>query len=47
MERPDITPVVYSLLQQSQPTIISEVRNFSMLRKLLAKAENLKVKNVK
>jgi len=46
MERQDISPAVYSLLQNSQPTTASVERSFSMLKKLLAKDRNFKAKNV-
>ena len=45
MERSDISPAVYSLLQHSQHTTAS-VESFSMLRKLLAKNKNVKVENI-
>ena len=47
MVRPDISPAVYSLLQYSQHTTASVERSFSLLRKLLAKDRNFRVKNVK
>ena len=47
MERPDVSLAVYNLYQYSQPTTASVERSFSMLRKLLAKARNFKVENVK
>ena len=47
MERQDISPAVYHMLQNSQPTSASVERNFSMLKKLLAKDRNLKVENVR
>ena len=34
MERQDISPAVYHMLQNSQPTSASVERNFSMLKKL-------------
>ena len=47
MERPDISPAEYCLLQHCQPTSVSVERSFSMLRKLLAKSRNFEVHNVK
>ena len=47
MERPDISPAVYHMLQNSQPTSTSLERNFSMLKKLLAKDRNFKIENVR
>ena len=41
MEKSDISPVVYSLLQHSQPTTAFAERSFSLQCKLLAKAETL------
>ena len=46
MERQDISPAVYHMLQNSQPTSAS-VESFSMLKKLLAKDRNFKVENVR
>ena len=46
MERQDISPAVYYMLQYSQPTSAS-VESFSMLKKLLAKDRNFKVENVR
>ena len=46
MERQDISPAVYHILQNSQPTSASAERSFSMLNKLLAKDRNFKVKNM-
>jgi len=46
MERQDISPAVYSLLQNSQPTTASVQRSFSMLKKLLAKDRHFKAENV-
>ena len=37
MERKDISPAVYHMLQNSQLTSASVERSFSMLKKLLAK----------
>ena len=42
MERQDISPAVYHMLQNSQPTFASAERCFSMLKKLLAKDRNFK-----
>ena len=47
MERQDISPAVYHMLQNSQPTSASVERSFSMLKKLLAKDKNFKVENVR
>ena len=46
MERQDISPAVYHILQNSQPTPASVERSFFMLKKLLAKDRNLKAENV-
>ena len=46
MERQDISPAVYHMLQNSQPTSASVEKSFSMLKKLLANDRNLKVENV-
>ena len=43
MERQDISPAVYHMLENSQPTSASVERSFSMLKKLLAKDGNFKV----
>ena len=45
-KRQDISPAVYHMLQNSQPTSAS-VESFSMLKKLLAIDRNFKVKNVR
>ena len=47
MERQDISPAVYYMFQNSQPTSASEERSFCMLKKLLAKDKNFKVENVR
>ena len=47
MERQDISPAVYHMLQNSQPTSASVERSFSMLKKLLAKDRNFRVENVR
>ena len=47
MERQDISPAVYHMLQNSQLTSASIERSFSMLNKLLAKNRNFKVENVR
>ena len=47
MERQDVSPAVYHMLQNSQPTSASVEGSFSMLKKLLAKDRNFKVKNVR
>ena len=46
MERQDISPAMYHMLQNSQPTSASVERSFSMLKKLLAEDRNFKVENV-
>ena len=45
MEKQDISPAVYHMLKNSQPTSASVERSFSMLKKLLAKNRNFKVEN--
>ena len=40
MERQDISPAVYHMLQNSQTTSASVERSFSVLKKLLAKERN-------
>ena len=47
IERQDISPALYHMLQNSQPTSVSVERSFSMLKKLLAKDKNFKVENVR
>ena len=47
MERQDISPAVFHMLQNSQSTSASAERSFSMLKKLLAKDRNFKVENVR
>ena len=47
MERQDISPAVYHMLQNSQPTSVSVGRSFSTMKKVLAKDKNSKVKNVR
>ena len=47
MERPDLSPAVYNLLQDSLPTTASSESSFSILRRLLAKDRKFKVENVK
>jgi hypothetical protein len=46
MSREDISPLLYSLLQNCQPTSASVERSFSMLGKLLAKDRNFKPENI-
>ena len=41
MERQDILPAVYDMLQNSQPTSASVESSFSMWKKLLARTEIL------
>ena len=45
-ERQDISPDVYHMLQNSQPTSASVERAFSTLKTLFAKGRNFKVENV-
>ena len=47
MERQDVSPAVYHMLQNSQPTSAFVERSFSMLKKLLAKDRNFKAENVR
>ena len=47
MERQDISPAMYHMLQNSQPTFASVERSFSILKKLLAKDRNFKVENMR
>ena len=47
MERQDISPAVYHILQNSQPTSASVERSLSMLKKRLAKDRNFKAENVR
>ena len=47
MERQDISPAVYHMLQNSQPTSASVERSFAMFKKLLAKGRNFTVENVR
>ena len=47
MDRQDISPAAYHMLQNSQPTSAFVERSFSMLKKLLAKDKNFKVENVR
>ena len=44
MERQDISPAVYHMLENFQPTSASVERSFSMLQKLLAKDRNFRSK---
>ena len=46
MVKQDISPAVYHMLQNSQPTSSSVERSFTMLKKLLAKNRNFKLENV-
>ena len=46
MERQDISPALYDMLQKSQPTSASVEKKFSILKKLLAKDRNLMVDNM-
>ena len=45
-ERQDISPAVYHMLQNSQPTSAC-IESFTILKKLLAKDRNFKVENVR
>ena len=47
MERQDISPAVYHMLQNFQLTSASVERSFFMLKKLLANDRNFKVENVR
>ena len=47
MNREEIAPAVYGMLQKCQPTTASVERSFSMLNKLLAKDRNFLPQNVK
>ena len=47
MERQDISPAVYHMLQNSQLISASVERSFSMLKKLFAKDRNFKVEIVR
>ena len=47
MERQDISPALYHMLQNFQPTSAFIERSFSMLKKLLAKDRNFKVESVR
>ena len=47
MERQDISPAVYHMLQNSQTTSAFIERSFFMMKKLLAKDRNFKVENVR
>ena len=47
VERQDISPAVYHMLQNSQSTSASVEKSFTMLKKLLAKDRNFKVENVR
>ena len=47
MERQGISPAVYHMFQNSQPTSASVKKSFSMLKKLTAKNKNFKVENVR
>ena len=47
MERQNISPAVYHMLQNSQPTSAFVERSFSVLKKLLAKDKHFKVENVR
>ena len=47
IERQDISPAVYHMLQNFQPTSASVQKTFSMLKKLLAKHRNFKAENVR
>ena len=47
MESQDISPAMYLMLQNFQLASASVERSFSMLKKLLAKDRNFKVKNLR
>ena len=46
MEKQDISPAMYHMLQNSRPTSASVERSFSMLKKLLTKDRSFNVENV-
>ena len=46
VERRDISPAMYHMHQNSQPTSAFVERSFSMLKKLLAKDRKFKFENV-
>ena len=45
MERQDISPVVYHMLQNSQPTSASVEISFSMIKKTLGQGQKLYVRH--
>ena len=47
MERQDISPAVYHMLQNSQPTSASVESSFSMWKKTVGQDRNFKVENVR
>ena len=47
MERQDISPAAYHMLQNSLPTSASVERSFSMFKKLLARDRNFNAENVR
>ena len=47
MEKQDILPALYHMLQNSLPTSASVERSFSMLKKLVAKDRSFKAENVR
>ena len=47
MERQNISPAVYHMLQNSLSTSASVERSFFMLKKLFAKGRNFKAENVR
>ena len=47
MERQDISPAVYHMLQNSQPISASVESSFFMLKKRLAKERNFRAKSVR
>ena len=47
IERQDISPAVYHMLRNSQPTSASVERSFTMMKKVLAKDRNFKIENVR
>ena len=47
IEKQDILPVVYHMLQNCQPTSASAERSFFMEKRLWAKGRNFKIENVR
>ena len=47
MDRSEVSPLMYALLQSAQPSTASVERSFSILKKLLSKDRNFRPENVK